>query len=148
VQVLDLTGLSANPTTPKRQWEEPAQPWLEDYMRMNRVSASNGAVLAGILANIAAKCCFVSLLEEDQTAACGLGVLEDQYVGLFDIVTDPDRRGRGLGTALILSILAWAKEQGAQKAYLQVMLENEPALRLYARLGFEEIYKYWYRIKV
>jgi ribosomal protein S18 acetylase RimI-like enzyme len=44
-------------------------------------------------------------------------------------------------------LLSWAKQQGAQKTYLQVMLNNAPALRLYEKLGFKEAYQYWYRLK-
>ena len=61
--------------------------------------------------------------------------------------TDPSQRQRGFGLALIRSIMAWAKDQGASTAYLQVMLNNDAALRLYRKLGFVEIYQYWYRVK-
>ena len=88
------------------------------------------------------------LLDNGQPVACGLGVCEGDKVGLFDIVTEPSQRGKGLGQQLIAGILAWAVDNGAQTAYLQVMLNNEAALRLYEKLGFREIYQYWYRIKM
>ena len=47
----------------------------------------------------------------------------------------------------MLNLLDWAKRKGAQVAYLQVMLNNPPALHMYERLGFQEVYQYWYRIK-
>ena len=66
---------------------------------------------------------------------------------MFDIVTHLQARRQGYGTQLVLSILAWARQRGAHTAYLQVMLHNAPALRLYSKLGFGEIYQYWYRVK-
>jgi ribosomal protein S18 acetylase RimI-like enzyme len=68
-------------------------------------------------------------------------------VGLFDIVTAAPFRRRGLGTQLILHLLQWGKTNGARRAYLQVMCNNDPALRLYTGLGFREIYQYWYRVR-
>jgi ribosomal protein S18 acetylase RimI-like enzyme len=45
------------------------------------------------------------------------------------------------------ALLSWGQEGGAESAYLQVMRDNGPAIRLYEKLGFEEIYPYWYRVK-
>ena len=79
--------------------------------------------------------------------ACGLGVLQCGFIGFYDIVTDPAFRRQGHAIHLIESLLGWAGEQGARRAYLQVVLSNTPALALYARLGFRELYQYWYRAK-
>jgi len=74
-------------------------------------------------------------------------VLQDGCLGLFDIITDEGQRRRGYGRQLMQGLLAWGKQQGARSAYLQVMLNNPPALALYAGLGFREVYRYWYRVK-
>jgi N-acetylglutamate synthase len=55
-------------------------------------------------------------------------------------------RRRGYGHALVRGMLGWAAERGARHAYLQVVAANTPARRLYAGLGFREVYRYWYRI--
>ena len=78
--------------------------------------------------------------------ACGLGVLQGEYLGLFDIVTRESERRKGYGRVVTESLLAWGQSQGASYAYLQVMMSNEPAQALYAQLGFREQYKYWYRV--
>ena len=78
--------------------------------------------------------------------AVGLGVAENGFVGLFDLVTDEKFRNRGFGKELVLNLIEWGKQNGAQRAYLQVMLNNAPALHLYEKLGFREVYQYWYRV--
>jgi len=61
-------------------------------------------------------------------------------------VTAPEHRKKGYGTHLISSMLGWARESGARHAYIQVVERNSPARRLYGKLGFQEMYRYWYRI--
>jgi N-acetylglutamate synthase-like GNAT family acetyltransferase len=89
---------------------------------------------------------FAALEIAGQTVAAGLAVVERGNVGLFDIVVDPGVRNRGLGRRLCTSLLAWARTwHAAHIAYLAVMQDNAPARSLYARLGFGEVYTYWYR---
>jgi len=121
--------------------------WLRNFCVMSAISEAQRETLREILNNIIPRHCFVSLTSNGRVVACGLGVLQSGYIGLFDIVTDPDLRRRGYGQRTVTSLLAWGKENGAKMAYLQVMLNNPPALQLYAKLGFREHYQYWYRIK-
>jgi GNAT superfamily N-acetyltransferase len=81
----------------------------------------------------------------ERVVACGLGVREDDLVGLFDCVTAASERRRGHATRLVKGILDWGRRHGGRHAYLQVVTANEPACRLYATLGFRDVYTYWYR---
>jgi ribosomal protein S18 acetylase RimI-like enzyme len=45
-------------------------------------------------------------------------------------------RGRGLGSCLLLQALQGFRLSGLGRAFLEVTAENEPAVRLYHRLGF------------
>lgn len=81
-----------------------------------------------------------------RTVACGIGVLDDGLVGLFDLVTAPDVRRRGYGAELVRALLRWGAGRGAERAYLQVERTNRAAWGLYAKLGFEWVYDYWYRV--
>jgi GNAT superfamily N-acetyltransferase len=78
---------------------------------------------------------------------CGFGVIEKGFVGLCDIIVNEEFRGKGYGKEIVGSILAKAIENGAKKAYLSVVNNNVIAKTLYKKIGFQEIYKYWYRIK-
>ncbi len=147
VQTLDLAGLSTESVpASSQQWATPTDDWVSSFVTMNSVSATNTSTLRQILHNIAPACCFAMVLHNQEPVACGLGVLDGHYVGLFDIVTNPAYRKQGFATQLVTHILQWAKDKQAQTAYLQVMLNNEAALNLYAKLGFQEVYQYWYRV--
>lgn len=76
----------------------------------------------------------------------GLAVADNGYVGLFDVRVTPAARGRGLGRAVTVAMLDWARAHGAAHAYLQVTADNVPALNLYRSLGFIDAYAYHYRV--
>ena len=147
IQVLDLELFQPQITDNVRLWTDFSQEWLDNFVQFSRVPVESQDTLADILRNIASKKCFVSILYDDKPLSCGLGVLENQYIGLFEIVTAKSERNKGFGKALILNILSWAKQNGAKKAYLQVVMHNEAALNIYSKLGFREVYQYFYRIK-
>jgi putative acetyltransferase len=50
----------------------------------------------------------------------------------------PDWRGRGVGSALMTEAVRWARETKVEKLALSVYPDNEAALGLYRRFGFEE----------
>ena len=88
----------------------------------------------------------LSLVAGETIASCGLVTVEGEYAGLFDIYTPPEFRGQGLATALCRRLLEIGREYGASVGWLSVLASNEPALRVYRRLGFETAYEYWYRV--
>ena len=48
-------------------------------------------------------------------------------------------RGRGVGTALLQTLLEWAQASPAiEKVCLDVVVSNDAAIRLYQKLGFVE----------
>ncbi len=121
--------------------------WFEAYARMGGLATEHHDTMRRMLELIVPQTALALLKENGQTMACGLGVLDQNAIGLYDIVVDPSARRRGHGTQLIQQILAWSTQRGANLAYLQVMLSNAPALALYAQLGFVEHHRYWYRVR-
>ena len=121
--------------------------WTDSVVAFRNLSADDAATLGAILAAIALPTRFVVALDDRGVAACGLGVLEGEWVGLYDIVTRDDARRRGHAHHVVNSLMAWARDNGASAAYLQVMVDNAPALALYAGLDFREAYQYAYRSK-
>jgi ribosomal protein S18 acetylase RimI-like enzyme len=121
--------------------------WMDNFIRMNAFDASRKPTYTAIMNQLILPKCLVSLEREGQTVGVGLGVLEGDFVGIFDIVVDPGFRNRGLGRMIVENILQWGRNNGAHVAYLQVLTDNAPAIALYQRIGFRESYTYWYRMK-
>jgi N-acetylglutamate synthase len=147
VQTIDLNAVNLPRNVEAEFQDELSDAWLENYCRMNAVPSLHRKTLEKILVNIVPKHSFVSIKSNKRIVACGLGVLQSGYVGVFDIVTDQEFRSRGYGQQAVNSLLDWGKQNQAHTSYLQVMLNNVPALNLYAKIGFVEQYQYWYRIK-
>jgi ribosomal protein S18 acetylase RimI-like enzyme len=76
----------------------------------------------------------------------GMSVVEDNLMGLFGIYTLSEYRKKGIGGAVSIALGRWGEQQGADTAYLQVEASNSLATSFYAKLGFETVYDYWYRI--
>ncbi|MFO1397178.1 MAG: GNAT family N-acetyltransferase [Burkholderiales bacterium] len=81
---------------------------------------------------------------DGEPVGVGTAMLEDGIAGLFSMATAPAMRGRGVASALVARLLAWAWERGARVAYLQVDAQNVPALAVYRKFGFATAYTYHY----
>lgn len=145
---LDLKRCKIQPVPSVELRNEQLDDWLDLFYRFSESAVQKHQTHKEILQAIPSKRFPASLLDSGQPLACGLGVLENGYFGLFDLITDPQQRNKGYGTKLVSSLLRWAQENGALHAYLQVVSGNAPARRLYAKLGFQEVYQYWYRISM
>jgi ribosomal protein S18 acetylase RimI-like enzyme len=120
--------------------------WLQLISKWVGIPPEREPLHRAILEAIEPGAAFARVRESGRDAACGLAVREPPWVGLFDLATDPDRRGRGLGTALVSGLLGWGAAGDAPRGYLQVTADNGGAIRLYRRLGFRDAYPYWYRV--
>lgn len=127
--------------------EAPDADWLAAYARMSGLKNEEMRLHEALVRAILPARRFASVRVGDDVVACGLAVLQDGWVGFYDIRTDPAFRRQGHAQGVMKSLLAWAKAAGAAQSYLQMMLNNPPALALYAGLGFRQIYHYWYRMK-
>jgi len=121
--------------------------WFQGFCRIVNESEEKKEILYNTLENIIPKKFFVLMQQEEKVIGCGLGVLQDDFIGVYNIVIDKEYRNKGYGREIVMNLLNLGKYNGAKKAYLQVMENNQPALRLYSNIGFKEEYKYWYRVK-
>lgn len=148
VLVRSLDGLpEPSPAMSADLTAKPTDEWLERFAQWNRVTPPELETARKLLDPDYPLKRFFTLRHDGIAVACGMGAVERGYIGLYDIVTDPERRNQGLGEQLLLRILGWARGQGAHSGYLQVLAANAPAMRLYGKLGYAEAYPYWYRVQ-
>lgn len=147
VQLLDLRHREWVPPRDVTLSETMDADWLSAYARMSGLIKAEKLAHEKILTAILPARRFAAIRVEGEIIACGLAVMQAGWVGFYDIRTDPAFRRQGHAYGVMVALLAWAKSSGALDAYLQVMLNNPPALNLYARLGFQQAYHYWYRAK-
>jgi len=65
--------------------------------------------------------------------------LPEKTCELVKLYLAPSARGKGLGKALMLKAMAWAKEAGYEQVYLETMPELSNAVTMYEKLGFNRL---------
>lgn len=122
--------------------------WQDNYFSLSGIIDSRKIQAATLIqSNIQNKILCGMLEDNGKVVACGLCVVERGYAGLYDIIVDSSYRNSGYGYDICTSLLNAATHLGAKTAYLQVIDDNTAAIALYLKLGFKNLYGYWYRIK-
>ncbi len=71
-----------------------------------------------------------------RAVGCATGLIANDTIGIYNVATLPDARGRGVGTAVTLAVMQTGKERGCKNA----ILHTSPMGRgVYERLGFEVV---------
>lgn len=81
---------------------------------------------------------FARLTIDGQLAAITRATITDGWLGYSAVAVAPDFRRRGLGTLLCQHLLSWGADNGAERAYLDVIDSNTAGKALYHKLGFSE----------
>ena len=58
---------------------------------------------------------------------------------IMTVAVDPNYRRKGIATHFISELEKWAKSRGAESMMLEVDVENESAINLYSKLGYEKL---------
>ena len=134
------------PAAPVRVAAHPDGDWLRlsaDLGRFARVKD----IYRALLDRIGDRAGFALAESDAGPAAVGLGVVDGAWLGIFSMLTLPEKRSAGFGRVILRALAQWSARAGARQAYLQVERDNTSALALYRAVGFQERYGYHYRVK-
>ncbi|MBN1122269.1 MAG: GNAT family N-acetyltransferase [Anaerolineae bacterium] len=147
VQLLDLTPDHAVAMPDVDLTPSLSPTWIGTFCRLTTLNLAAIPTMTAIHNNIVTDHVYAALTDGDEITAVGMAAADRDMIGIYDIVTDPAKRRRGFATRIMLALLAWGKSTGASRAWLSVMCNNPAALNCYEKLGFQEVYQYWYRVR-
>jgi N-acetylglutamate synthase len=125
---------------------DPTPAWFTAMALLQNHSPEQALTYQRILGQIALPSAFAALSVECEIVALAYGAIHNGLLCFESVITDSRWRRRGYSRRIVTSLAAWAKENGAYGACLQVEAGNTAARALYDAIGLkEELYRYHYR---
>jgi GNAT superfamily N-acetyltransferase len=126
--------------------DQPTPEWFGAMAALQNHSSGQAAIYRRIVGQLAIPAAFAALSDEGAIAAVAYGALHNGLLCYESVITDRRRRRRGWGRRIVNALTAWARQQGAVGACLEVEAHNAPARALYDAIGLNrELYRYHYR---
>ena len=119
--------------------------WVETELAALGIERSSIGPWLGTIATVPSPASFVVAIDDGESVGAGFGVVVDALLGVFEIVVRPEYRRRGHAGRLMAALHQFGTRVGAQRAFLQVLEDDESAIALYRSLGYEVSHRYWYR---
>ncbi|WP_186446289.1 GNAT family N-acetyltransferase [Paenibacillus cremeus] len=121
--------------------------WLSDFIRLEGYSEELISFYDQLFSRIKPNAGYLRIMDGSECVAAGASVVQDGWAGFTSVIVHPQRRGLGLGQRIVHELAIWSKQQNAERLYLQVISDNEPAVKLYRKAGYERLFGYHYRSK-
>jgi ribosomal protein S18 acetylase RimI-like enzyme len=142
----DLTAIEAASDADVQLLMRPTREWFAAMAALQNHTPEQRRIYRRILGTIAIPAVFAGLAIGGQFVALAYGAIHDRLLCYESVITDPHRQRRGYARRVVTSLAAWAGDQGAEGACLEVEAHNAAALALYDGVGLKtELYRYRYR---
>jgi N-acetylglutamate synthase len=142
----DLTALEAANDSAVQLLSRPTREWFAAMAALQKHTTEQRRTYRRITGAIAVPAAFAGLAIDGQFVALAYGAIHDRLLCYESVITDPHRQRRGYARRVVASLAAWAKDEGAEGACLEVEAHNAAALALYDGVGLKtELHRYHYR---
>ena len=142
----EIDHIHAPPDPDVRILSRPTPEWFAAMAALQNHTIEQASTYQRIIGQIAVPSAFAALVIKREIVALAYGAAHDALLCYESVITHPHHRRRSHGRRIVASLAAWAKENGAQGACLQVESGNVPARALYDAAGLKrELYRYHYR---
>lgn len=146
VMVRNGDALDTPPSHDVTLESEMTDAWLDAYLTIQPRWAALRETFAVMMRADVGQRTYASAVVDGRIAAVGTLSRSRHAAAVYNMATDPARRGQGLGTSILRALIGQASRIGVRALFLHVGADNDTAIRLYNRAGFAESYRYHYRI--
>lgn len=141
-----ISAVAAAADLEVRLLQRPTPQWFAAMAALQSHTPEQAAIYRRIVGAILLPTAFAALPVGGGAAALAYGVVHDGLLCFESVVTHHRWRRRGFARRVLGALAAWARDNGATGAALQVEAANTPARILYDGFGLKtELYRYHYR---
>ncbi|MBN1941332.1 MAG: GNAT family N-acetyltransferase [Candidatus Diapherotrites archaeon] len=90
--------------------------------------------------------CFVALLK-GKIVGFAVGEVKNKKAHLIALYISPEHTGKGIGSHLIQRFFKQIKSQKPKKAFVETLVKNKRAIKLYASFGFKAVREKYFRTR-
>ncbi len=142
----DIQGIEAASDPDVRLLPRATPEWFTAMAALQNRTIEQAEAYRRIVGQIAIPAAFAALSMEGDIVALAYGAIHNRLLCYESVITDSRQQRRGYARRVITTLAAWAKEQRAEGACLEVEAGNQPARALYDAIGLKtELYRYHYR---
>jgi len=84
----------------------------------------------------------LAYVDEKPVACGGFKVYENETVEIKRMYVEPEHRGRGIASQILLELEKWAIELGYTRSILETGRKQGEAIGLYGKRGYQQIENY------
>ena len=123
----------------------PTPEWFRAMAALQNHTIEQSGIYRRIVGAIVIPAAFAALAIDGEFVALAYGAIHNGLLCYESVITDSRRQRHGYARRVIATLAAWAKDEGARGACLQVEAGNAPALALYDAIGLKtRLYRYHY----
>lgn len=121
--------------------------WLSEHYYLMNFDEEQELIFEDAINRVPLKAVYFTFVEQNTLLGQGLAMFEGNTMIIHTLVINEKFRNLSYGRRLLMSMLSYGLRSGAKKAITDIELNHSVAMKLFDKVGFEDLYAYWYRKK-
>lgn len=121
--------------------------WVNDRVYLLEMREDRKDLFVDSMSRVMLKSAYFSLVDQNVLLGQGLAMFSGDKMLIHSIVINKKYRRLSYGRRLLMSMLSFGLRGGSKIAVTDIDYRNTTALKLFEKVGFEDLYPYCYRMK-